>query len=107
MQSATERGHVSVVEERPHPFVGDSPLEFGVGIFVGREEFVPNYGRGGGIDHFKRPFGFVLKADDGTSTVTPSCFTVRESPDWTIFGSRSIIAASKFGAVLFGGARVF
>ena len=42
-----------------------------------------------------------------TSTVTPSFFTVRESPDLTILGSRSIIAASTFAAVLFDGARVF
>jgi hypothetical protein len=42
-----------------------------------------------------------------TSTVTPSFFTVRESPDLTILGSRSIIAASTFGAVLFDGARAF
>ena len=42
-----------------------------------------------------------------TSTVTPSFFMVRESPDLTILGSRSIIAASTFGAVLFDGAGVF
>ena len=102
-----QRDHVSFVEERSHPFLGDSPLKFGVGIFVGRKEFVPNYGRGGGIDHLERPLGFVLKPIIETSTVTPSFFTVRESPDWTILGSRSIIAASKFGAVLFDGASVF
>src|SRR5208283_2751619 len=42
-----------------------------------------------------------------TSTVTPSFFTIRECPDLTILGSRSIIAASKFGAVLFDRAGVF
>jgi hypothetical protein len=63
--SPAERDHVSFIEERLHPFLRDSPLEFGEGIFVGREEFVPNCGRGGGIDHLERPLGFVLKADDG------------------------------------------
>jgi hypothetical protein len=33
------------------------------------------------IDHLERPLGFVLKAMMETSTVTPSFFTVRESPD--------------------------
>src|SRR5208337_2348770 len=28
----------------PHPFLGDGPLEFGVGIFVGCKEFVPKRG---------------------------------------------------------------
>ena len=32
--SATEGDHVSPIEERLHPFLRDSPLEFGVGIFV-------------------------------------------------------------------------
>ena len=80
-KSAAERDHVSSVEERLHPFVGDSPLEFGVGIFVARKEFVPNYGRGGGIDDLERPLGFVLKADDGNFDRNASFFTVRESPE--------------------------
>jgi hypothetical protein len=42
-----------------------------------------------------------------TSTVTPSLFTVRESPEWMMLGSRSIIAASAFVPVLCDGARVF
>jgi hypothetical protein len=49
----------------------------------------------------------VLKPDVDTSTVTPSFFTIRESPDLTILGSRSIIAASTFVAVLFDRASVF
>jgi hypothetical protein len=40
-----------------------------------------------------------------TSTVTPSCFTIRESLDVTILGSCSIIAASTFGALLCDGSR--
>src|ERR1700733_12836448 len=42
-----------------------------------------------------------------TSTVTPSLATSRDKPEWTILGSRSTIAASTFGAVLFDGAGVF
>src|SRR5271167_1081748 len=50
MQSATEGDHVSFVEERPHPFLSHGPLEFGVGIFAGCKEFVPNNGRTRAID---------------------------------------------------------
>ena len=32
--SPAERDHVSPIEERLHPFLRDSPLEFGVGIFT-------------------------------------------------------------------------
>jgi hypothetical protein len=42
-----------------------------------------------------------------TSTVKPSFFTVRESPDLTILGSRPMIAASRFGVLLFDGTGAF
>src|SRR5271165_2041067 len=42
-----------------------------------------------------------------TSTVTPSFVTVRESPDSTILGSRSIIVASAFrGSSIRGSRRI-
>jgi hypothetical protein len=98
------KGSRCLVEERPGTFLRDSPLKFGKGFLVARKQVVLNYGRAGGIDHFEQPLGFVLKPNDRHSTVTPSFFTVRESPDWTILGSRSIIGASAFGVVLFDGA---
>ncbi len=36
--SPAEGNHASFIEKRPHPFLRDSPLEFGVGIFVGAGE---------------------------------------------------------------------
>ena len=104
--SPAERDHVSFVEERLHPFVSDCPLEFGVGIFVACNEFVPNYGRGGGIDHLERPFGFVLKPDDRDRYRDAVLLHGPSKPDWTM-GFRSIIAASKFEAVLLDGAGAF
>ena len=77
--SPTERDHVSFIEERPHPFLRDSPLEFGVGIFVARKEFVPNYGRGAlttSSDHWVSCSRRMME----TSTVTPSFFTSVKAP---------------------------
>ncbi len=61
---AAKRDHLPAVEKRSHPLLGNGPLELGIGVFVGREQFVPYDGRVLGVDDFERPPRFTLKPDD-------------------------------------------
>ena len=60
--SGAKRDDLRAIEKRPHPFLGHGPLEFAIGVFVGREQIVPYDGRVLGVDDFERPPRFALKS---------------------------------------------